>query len=331
MIQTPKMPVKIMGTGFFVPERIVTNQEYEQVYGIPAAWIEQVTGVKTRRVCAPQEACSDLAVKAAQMALTNAQLDPQAIDLVILASVGPDYSSPPTSTIIQNRIGAVNAASFDVDVACMGFIWAVNLAAALIASGLHRTILVVASEPATRAANYQDKETFILLGDGAGALIMTGTKEPRGILSSYLKSDGSRWETATILGGGSRYPDYYKDPDIGKYFFAMKGRDIFKFAVKAMNEAISAVLQETGISKEDLKLVIPHQANYRILQAAIKRSGISADKFVINVDRFGNTSAASIALALAEADQLGRVARDDLVLLVGFGAGLNWGATLIRW
>lgn len=327
----PALSIKFLGTGFYVPEKIVTNEEYEGKFSLPPGWIERVTGIKERHICSENEACSDLAIRAAKNALSNANISPEQVDLVILASVGPDYSSPPTAAIIQDRIGAKNAASLDIDVACMGYIWGLNLAASLINAGLHKTVLVVASEPTSKAADYEDQETFILLGDGAGAAIMSAAKENSGILASFFKSDGSRWDCATILGGGSRYPKYYENANIGQYLFKMKGKEIFKFAVSAMNEAIDAVTQKAGVRKEDVKLIIPHQANGRLLASAIKRSGLPTEKFFINLNKFGNTSAASTAIALADANAQGLLKSGDYLILVGFGAGLTWGASLIRW
>ncbi len=328
-----KMPgIKITGMSFYVPDQVITNNDIEKKYGISAEWIEQVTGIKSRHTCAPHEACSDLGIAASKLAIKKAGINASEIDLIILASVGPDYSLPPTSSIIQDKIQAKNAAAFDIEVACLGFVWGVNIAAQFISNDVYKNVLVIASEPATRAANYEDKNTFILLGDGAAAAILTKSNTDSGILSSYFRTDGKDWDAATILGGGSRHPKFYEDKEnIGKYFFSMNGRKIYKFAVNAMNEAIEKVIQKAKLDKNKINLVVPHQANHRILQSAIRRSGIPKDKYFINVDKFGNTSAASIPIALAEAEQKGRIKDGDYVIMVGFGAGLNWGAMLVKW
>lgn len=340
------LPFQISGTGYYLPEHEVANEEYEKEYGISGQWIKRVTGVETRRVCAPDEACSDMAIAAAQQAIKSAQLAPSDIDLIILATSGADFISPPTSSIIQGKLEATNAVTMDISVACMGFVWGVNIAANFIANGIFKNILVVASEPCSRAANTIDKNTFIILGDGAGAVVLSRTDDQtKGIIGSFFKCDGKQFETVGIYtdfrgayesakepirGGLSRNPTSQEKAARKMFFFDMNGKKVFKFAVPAMNEAINALLEKHHISPEEVKWVFPHQANLRILEAAIKRSPIPSDRFFINVQKYGNTSAASIPIALAEAFTTGKVKAGDVIILVGFGAGLNWGATAIK-
>ncbi len=324
-------PVDIVGTGFYVPERVVTNQDIEAETGIPSDWIENACRIKSRRVCSEEEHCSVLGQKAAEEAIKAAQIDPGDIDLIIVGTVTPDFSTPPTACVIQKNLGAKNAFSFDIEVACMSFIWGLNIAIQFIASNSFKTILVVGAEASSRKTNYDDKNTFILMGDGAGAAVVKRSTNGKGVLSSYFKGDGTRWEYATVLAGGSRHYKYHEDQDIGKYMFTMNGKGIFKFGVTVVDEIIKELLKKANVTIDEVALIIPHQANGRLLESAIKRTGIASDKFYINIQNYGNTSAATVAIAMAEAVQKGMIKDGDLVMLIGFGAGLNWGGILLKW
>jgi len=328
------LPVEIIGTGFHVPEKIVTNEDYEKQYGISAEWIKQVCGIESRHICAPNEACSHMAIPAAKKAIESAKINPEEIDLIILSTIAADYTSPPSSCQIQGAIGAKNAACFDVDCACLGYVWALRIAAQFVAHGNFRKVLVVGSEASSRAANYKDPNTFILLGDGAGAAILSKSDGKSGILSSFFKSDGTKWEVATIKVGGTMYPDTRNLPEginADDLFFKMDGHKIYKFAVRAMVDVVEKVTKDAGLGIKDIKLVIPHQANLRILDSAVKKLGLRSDQYFINVHKFGNTSGATVAIALADAIEQGKINRGDHVILAGFGAGLSWGAILLRW
>ena len=328
------LPVKIIGTGFHVPERIVTNEDYERQYGVSAEWIKRACGIESRHVAAPHEACSHLAIPAAKRAVESAGISPEEIDLIILSSMGSDYTSPPGSCLIQGAIGAEKAACFDIDCACLGFVWALHLGAQFLSQGFYKTILIVGSELGSRIANYNDPNTFILLGDGAGAAVLRKGEGESGILASYFRSDGTKWDSATIKAGGTMYPDNRKLPEgitMEDLYFRMNGQKIYKFAVRAIIEAVEGVINKAGLNKSDVKIVIPHQANYRILESAIKKIGLRDDQVFVNVHKYGNTGSATVAIALAEAAVNGKINKGDHVILTGFGAGLSWGAVLLRW
>jgi 3-oxoacyl-[acyl-carrier-protein] synthase-3 len=328
-LMLPEVPFEIIGTGYFVPERIVTNEEFEKEYNVPAAWIEQVSGIRERRVARKDQACSDLALPACQAALSDAKISPQDLDLIILTSMGPDYASPPTSCVLQGVLGASKAAAFDLDCACLGFPWALYVAANLTRTGKFNTVLVVSSELGSRCANYNDPNSFILLGDGAGAAVIRKAETNRGILASYFRADGTKCDVASIQAWGSRYSRLPPN-EIDEHGFKMNGKQIYRFATRAIPEAIAAVTQLAKISNDDLSLVIAHQANKRILQSAIKKNNIPEGKYFVDIDRFGNTGSATIPLALADARSQGRIKPGDIVALVGFGAGLSWGSVLVQ-
>lgn len=327
------LPVSICGTGFYVPDQVITNEDYEKKYGVNAAWINKVCGVEERRKSSDSEDCAVLGAKAAKKALENANISPQEIDLIILSSSSPNFLAPPTSCVIQNLIGAYNAATMDINVACMGYIWALNTGAALVNAGTFKNALIIASEVALQGANYEDKDTFFLLGDGAGACILKkSTDQKKGILSSYFRTDGSKGDFATILGGGSKYFRENLTSFMKKScLFHMNGREIYKFAVSVLPDCVKRIARRSKIDRNDIDLIIPHQANLRIIEAARKRLNFSEEKFFTNVQKYGNTSSASVAIALADAAEQGRIKDNDIVVLVGFGAGLSWGSIAIRW
>jgi 3-oxoacyl-[acyl-carrier-protein] synthase-3 len=328
------LPVEIIGTGFHVPQKRITNQDYERSHGLSADWIKQVCGIDSRHIAEPHEACSHMAIPAAKNAIKQAGIDPAEIDLIILATINSDYSAPPGSCIIQGELGAVNAACVDVDCACLGYVWAIQIAANLVATDMYRTILVIGSEICTRAANYNDPKTFILLGDGAGAAIIRKSNGESGLLASYFKADGTRWNAATIKACGTMYPDTRNLPEgvtMDDIYFKMDGPKVYKFAVKAMADAVQFVTEKAGLKLDDIKVVIPHQANLRILESAIKRMDLREEQVFVNVHKYGNTGGATVAIALADAHTSGKINRGDNVVLTGFGSGLSWGAVLLRW
>lgn len=350
-MNTKLLPVSFLSSGYYVPDRIITNEEIEKSDGIPAAWIKQVCGVEQRHKAEPNQSASDLGCEAGKLALQRSGLKPEEIDLVIVATTSPDMISPPTAAFIHHKLGTVNAAAFDLSAACIGFIWAINITASLLQTGMFKNALVIATELGLRCIDNTDKDTYILLGDGAGALVMQASQlSTSGILTSFFRCDSAKKDAAMIctnwavphqnakiadgqkvIGGVSLFPEDKSFAKQNLFTFKMKGRQIFKFAVDAMREAILKVISDAGIKKEEIKLIIPHQANLRILEAAAKRLDFPAEKYYFNIQNYGNTGGASPAIALAEADAKGLIKRGDFIILVGFGAGLGWGATLIKW
>ncbi|MBU0630908.1 MAG: ketoacyl-ACP synthase III [Candidatus Margulisbacteria bacterium] len=324
------LPVEVLGTGYYVPPNIVTNHDYELKYGVSPEWIKQVTGVEKRHIATPDLACSDLARPAAELALKNAGLGPEEIDLIILTSMGPDFASPPTSAIVQGQIGAINAGAFDLDCACLGFPWAFFVAANLINSGGFNKIMLISSELGSRCSNYNDPNSFVLLGDGAGAAIIGKSRgQGKGILSHYFKTDGKQADVASIRAWGSRHSRLTPE-EIDNFAFNMQGKKIYKFATAALPEVIDKLVGLAKIAKSELSLVIPHQANRRIIEAARKRSGLPEESFFINIQDFGNTGSATIAIAFAQAAEQQRLIPGKKIILAGFGAGLSWGGILVQ-
>ncbi len=321
---------RILGTGSYVPERVLANADLERIVETSDAWIVERTGIRERRMVAPGEASSDLGIKAAERALNAAGVAASDLDFILVATCTPDMPLPATACIIQHRLGAVRAAACDVSAACSGFVYAVALADAYIRSGL-RYVLVVGTEVMTTLMDWTDRRTCILFGDGAGAAVLGPCDDDRGVLSSHLHSDGSLWDLICVPGGGSRMPPSEKVLAEHFHCLKMKGNETFKVAVRAMEEVAREALAANQVTVEDLDLYIPHQANMRIIKAVSARLGLPADKVVVNMDRYGNTSAASIPLALDEAVRADRLREGNLVLLEAFGAGLTWASTLIRW
>ncbi|WP_027090923.1 beta-ketoacyl-ACP synthase III [Cohnella thermotolerans] len=324
-------PVGILGTGKYSPERRLTNQELETMVDTNDEWIVTRTGIRERRIAAPHEATSDLAYEASLKALAAAGITADQLDLIIVATVTPDMFCPSTACIVQEKLGAKNAAAFDLSAACSGFIYGLANASGFIATGTYRYVLVVGADTLSRITDYTDRNTCVLFGDGAGAVVLGRVPEGRGFRSFKLGSDGSGADLLCIPGGGSRLPATETTVAEGRHFLNMNGRDVFKFAVRIMGSAAEEALAMAGLSKEDIDLLIPHQANIRIIQSALERLNLPEDKCMINVDRYGNMSAASIPVALAEADEQGRLKEGDRLVMVGFGGGLTWGASVLVW
>ncbi|PWW06359.1 3-oxoacyl-[acyl-carrier-protein] synthase-3 [Paenibacillus cellulosilyticus] len=323
--------VGIIGTGKYVPERVLTNAELEQMVETNDEWIVTRTGIRERRLAAPDQATSDLALQASKEALRSAGLTAEDIDLIIVATITPDMFFPSTACLLQDKLGAKKAAAFDLSAACSGFIYSLATASSMIATGMYKHALVVGAECLSRITDYTDRNTCILFGDGAGAVVLGPVEEGRGFKSFELGADGSGGELLCISGGGSRLPATAASIDEKKHFIHMAGNDVFKFAVRIMGSAAEEALRKAGLEKSDIDLLVPHQANIRIINSAINRLDLPEDKCMINLDKYGNMSAASIPVALAEAVEQGRVNKGDTIVLVGFGGGLTWGASVLNW
>ncbi|MCC0564668.1 beta-ketoacyl-ACP synthase III [Brevibacillus borstelensis] len=323
--------VGILATGSYTPERVLTNFDLEKMVETSDEWIVSRTGIRERRICGPEQASSDLALEAAKKALAKANISPEQLDMIIVATVTPDTMFPSTACILQEKLGAKKAAALDVSAACTGFLYGIATGSQFIANGLYRYILVVGVETLSKITNYKDRNTCVLFGDGAGAAVLGPVKEGLGFQAFELGADGSGGALLSQPAGGSRIPASAESIENNLHYISMAGGEVFKFAVRVMNSATEAVLEKSGASKEDIDLLVPHQANKRIIDSAIQRFGLSEDKVAINLDRYGNMSSASIPVALDEAIQEGRLKEGDNVILVGFGGGLTWGATLLKW
>lgn len=315
-----------MGVGSAVPERVLTNYDLEKMVDTSDEWISTRTGIKERRISAPEDKTSDYAAKAALKALERAGVEPKELDLIIVATLTPDMFCPPTACIVQHKIDAPQAAAFDLSAACSGFVYALDVATRGIEAGAYRRVLVIGADLLSHVTDYTDRSTCVLFGDGAGACVL-GPVERGGVLSTYLGADGSGGEKLTIPAHRTNEPG---SGGRGTYI-RMDGNEVFKFAVRVIPEAALEALRRAGMDIERVNLFIPHQANIRIIDAAAKRLGISADKVFSNVHKYGNTSAASIPIALDEALDQGRIAEGDVVVLVGFGGGLTWAASVLEW
>ena len=322
--------VGIIGVGEYLPQKVLTNTDLEKMVDTTDEWITTRTGIKARRIASDTEATSDLAIKAARDALNDARLSPQDIDLVIVATITPDMPFPSTASIVQNTLCIKNAAAFDISAACAGFVYALSIAHQFIANGTYKNALVIGAEKLSAVTDWQDRNTCVLLGDGAGACVVSEVKSG-GILSTYLDCDGSNMELLNMPAGGSRAPASHKTIDNRMHFLKMKGNELFKIAVKTMTMAAEKVLEQAGLTFRDIDLIVPHQANSRIIMAVAKKLGIPEDKIFLNIEKYGNMSSASTVTALVEAVKEGKIKKGDIVLLDAFGAGLVWGALLIKW
>jgi 3-oxoacyl-[acyl-carrier-protein] synthase-3 len=323
--------VGIIGTGMYVPEKILTNADLEKIVETNDEWIVSRTGIRERHIAAPDQATSDLAYHAAIQALENAGMTADQLDLIVIATITPDTMFPSTACILQEKLGAKNAAAFDLSAACSGFVYSMATASSMIRTGMYKNALVIGADTLSRITDYTDRNTCVLFGDGAGAVILGEVPEGRGFLSFDLGAEGAGGSLLKLEAGGSRLPASTETVQDGKHFIYMNGREVFKFAVRVMGSATEEVLRKAGKTKEDIDLFVPHQANIRIIQSAMNRLDLPEDRCVINVDKYANTSAASIPLALVEAAQQGRIKEGDTVLLVGFGGGLTWGASVLVW
>ena len=321
----------ILGTGHSYPEGILTNADLTKIVETSDEWITTRTGIKQRRKAAPGEYTSMFAVRAAQQAIERARLDPSDIDLLICATVTPDQILPSTGCIVQAELGANSAAAMDVVAACSGFLYGVSLADSMIRTGQVRHAVVVGAEILTQYVDYTDRQTCVLFGDGAGAAVLGPTENGRGILASKIKSDGRYEEQLFSPGGGTRRKPTAETLAAGDHFFKMKGNELFKVAVRSMAEISREVLERAGKTSDEISLFIPHQANQRITEAVADRLNVSMDKVYSNIAVHGNTSSASIPIALDECVEAGRINEGDLVLMTSFGGGVTWGAVLMQW
>ncbi|CAM3140077.1 beta-ketoacyl-ACP synthase III [Paenibacillus lupini] len=324
-------PVGIIGTGKYVPDRILSNQELEQMVETNDEWIVTRTGIRERRMAAPEQATSDLAYQASLKAIEAAGITIEDIDLIIVSTITPDMFFPSTACLLQEKLGAKKAAAFDLSAACSGFIYGLATASNMIATGMYKHVLVVGAETLSRITDYTDRNTCILFGDGAGAVVLGQVPEGRGFKSFELGADGGGGELLKVSGGGSRLPASADSVSSKQHYIHMAGNDVFKFAVRIMGGAADEALRKAGMSKEDIDLLVPHQANVRIIQSALNRLDLPEEKCMINLDKYGNMSAASIPVALAEAFEQGRINEGDCLVFVGFGGGLTWGASVLIW
>lgn len=325
------MRSRVVGTGSAVPERVLSNHDLEKMVDTTDEWITTRTGIKERRIASPDEFTSTLATRAALNALDMAGINPAELDMIVVATVTPDYPFPSTAALLQNNIKAVNASAFDISAACSGFIYAASIVDKFIKSGTVKNALVVGAEVLSRIVDWSDRNSCLLFGDGAGAVVLQADKGASGILDTFMMSDGSNWELLYQPAPGNRNPASYQVVDERLAFIRMQGNEVFKLAVRAMEDAANKVLSAGNMTPADVDLFIPHQANRRIIDAIGKRLGIPDDKVYVNIERFGNTSSASIPLALDEANRRGLIKPDDLLLLDAFGGGMAWGAVTIRW
>ncbi|MFN2511278.1 MAG: beta-ketoacyl-ACP synthase III [Pyrinomonadaceae bacterium] len=321
----------ILGTGHSYPEGVLTNADLEKTVETSDEWITSRTGIKQRRKAAPGEYTSQFAVRAAQQAIERAGLEPSDIDLILCATVTPDQILPSTGCLIQAELGAHNAAAMDVVAACSGFLYGLTLANTMVQTGQSRNALVIGAEILTQYVDYTDRQTCVLFGDGAGAAVLAPLEGDRGILATRIKSDGRYEEQLYSPGGGTRRPPTAETLAAGDHFFKMKGNELFKVAVRSMTEVSREVLEEAGLTAEDVSLFIPHQANQRITDAVANKLNVDEARVYSNIAMHGNTSSASIPIALDECVEAGRIKKDDLILMASFGGGVTWGGVLIRW
>jgi len=323
--------VSIIGTGSYVPEKILTNQDLSRMVDTSDEWIITRTGIKQRRIAAKDEHTSDMAAKAALKAIEQAKISPAEIDLILVATATPDMLFPATACFVQKKIGATNAACLDISAACAGFLFGVEIAQQFITSHTYDTVLVIGADKLTAITNWSDRNTCVLFGDGAGAAILRHRGGSHGVISTHIGSDGQYTDILFMPGGGSRCPITRENVDLNLQTIHMSGKEVYKQAVTAMLTAAQKALKQASLSIEDIACVIPHQANMRIIEAIADRLAIPLEKFYVNLDRYGNTSAAAVAIALDEANRSGRIKPGDYILMVVFGGGLTWAGTVIEW
>ena len=321
----------VTGWGMAAPDRVLTNDDLAKMVDTNDEWILSRTGISERHIAEPEESTATLAVDAALRALESTDISAKDIDLIIVATSSPEYIFPSTACIVQDKIGATHAGAFDLSAACTGFIYAVNMAAQAIRTGSIENALLIGSETLSRFTNWEDRDTCILFGDGAGAFVLQASDTPGGVLTCIMRSDGSGESLLSIPAGGSKFPTTHDTVDNKQHTIQMNGREVFRFATRVMASATREAVSLAGWDLDDVTWVIPHQANMRIIEAAARGLRMPLDKFVINLSRYGNTSTASIPIAACEALQSGRIQDGDHLVLVGFGAGLTWGALTVEW
>lgn len=321
----------ITGWGMAVPEHVMTNLDLEQIVETNDEWIQSRTGIRERRIASDDQTSVSLAVEAARRALRVAKVNPADLDLIIVSTSSPEHIFPATACLVQDRLGATKAGAFDLSAACTGYIYAMTIATQSIRSGSALVALVIGTETLSRFVDWKDRNTCILFGDGAGAFVLQAGEEQAGVLSSVMRSDGSGGDLLSVPAGGSRYPTTTETVEKGMHFIHMNGREVFRFATRVMVQATQEALAKADMKLEELTWVIPHQANLRIIEAAMRGLKLPMERSVVNLDRYGNTSTASIPIATCEAVQDGRLKPGDKIVFVGFGAGLTWGAVTVIW
>lgn len=321
----------ITGWGMAVPDKILTNDDLAKMVDTNDEWIVSRTGIRERRIAGTDQTTASLAAEASMRALEVANVHPGDLDMIILSTSSPEYIFPATACLVQDQIGAVKAGAFDLLAACTGFLYALNLGSQAIKSNSANNVLVIGSETLSRVVNWKDRNTCILFGDGAGAFVLQASDEPGGVLSAVLRSDGSGGDLLSVPGGGSRHPASMQTLYDGLHYIQMNGREVFRFATRVMAEATQQTIQSVDMTMDDIQLLIPHQANQRIIEAAARGLNYPMENVMVNLDRYGNTSTASIPIATVEAIEQGRLNPGDKAVMVAFGSGLTWGAALVQW
>ena len=329
--RTKKPRARITSLGRFVPERVLTNADLEKFVDTSDEWIRTRTGIERRHIVEPGTPTSAICVPAALDALERRGIAASELDLIVVGTVTPDMVFPATACLVQDQLGASKAGAFDLSAACTGFIYALNMGAQSIRSGSIKSALIIGTETLSRFINWKDRSTCILFGDGAGAFVLQGSDQPGGVLSAIMHSDGSGGDLLTIQAGGSRYPATDATIHEGKHFIQMDGNEVFRFATRVMASATREALDAANLKLEDVRWIIPHQANIRIIQAAARGLKLPMDRFIVNLENYGNTSTASIPMAMVEAIEKGQIEKGDKLVMVGFGAGLTWGALAAEW
>ncbi len=325
------LSVTIQGIGAYVPAQVVTNAELSKTVDTSDEWIRTRSGIRERHIAPPEQATSDLAVEAANAAMEDAGIGPQDVDLIIVATMSPDMAFPSTACLVQNKIGAGHVAAFDITAACSGFLYALETGTRMMQSGNYRHALIIGAEKMSSLMDWEDRGTCVLFGDGAGAVVLGTSDQPGvGVIDSILRADGERPTLLYMPAGGSARPASAETVANREHFLKMNGKEIFKVAVRDMGKVALDLLEKVGLSPDEVACFIPHQANIRIIESMVARMGVPMDKFLVNIDQFGNTSAASIPLALEQARRTGKVKAGDYVLMAAFGAGLTWGASLVK-
>ncbi len=321
----------IVGWGKGVPQRVMTNNDLRALVDTSDEWIRERTGIGSRHVAGEGESTCTLATDAAMRALEVAGISPSQIDLIIVATATPDYAFPSTASLVQDALGADRAGAYDLSAACSGFVYALSMGTDVIRAGSANTVLVIGAETLSRVVNWKDRNTCVLFGDGAGAVVLSGSDQPGGVLSSILRSDGSGGDLLIIPGGGSAQPTTADTLERNDHTIRMNGREVYKFATRVMDRTVRELLHKVGWTVEQIDLFVPHQANIRIIESAAKSLGLPMEKVFTNLEHYGNTSAASIPIAIAEAAEQGRLRPNDKVVMIGFGAGLTWAAAAVTW
>ncbi len=321
----------IVGWGKYVPSKVLTNDDLSRMVDTSDEWIVTRTGIRERRVAGAKDTTASMSIAAAREALEKAGVRPHEIDLIIVATATPEYAFPATACLVQDALGAVNAGSFDLSAGCTGFMYAMSMGAQAIQSGAHNVVLVIGAETLSRILDWNDRTTCVLFGDGAGALVMRVGGSSGGVLSTLVRSDGSGGDLLILPGGGSKHPATHQSLEQGLHFVKMNGREVFRFATRIMDRSAREVAIKAGVDMSDVDLIIPHQANLRIIQAAARALKLPEERFFVNLQHYGNTSSASIPIAICEAVEQDRLKPGDHCLLVGFGAGLTWAAAMVKW